>query len=77
VSRDPLSEIAEMSESHSSRCKVREALEWLDEDLRGPVETAISENKLTGTAIAAWLTREGFPISERSVQRHRRHNCGI
>lgn len=77
MSRNPVEEIeALMEERHRPRCKVSQALEWVSADLKPGLEDALADKSMFSNAIAKWLSREGFQISERSVQRHRGGNCG-
>lgn len=76
--RNVFAEISEIQAStQTTRCKVHKALRWLDAELSRQVQDALLDIEgTTGRAIASWLTREGFQISERSVQRHRGGSCG-
>jgi hypothetical protein len=77
ANRNPIEEIeAIQTEAQTPRCKVFKVLNELSEDLKPGLVDALDNMSLTGTAIAKWLSREGFNISERSVQRHRGGSCG-
>lgn len=78
LNRDLLAELDQIQEEARSRrvvCKVHRALDWIAPELRDDLAAAFSDNTKTAVAIATWLTREGFAISDRSIQRYRSQGC--
>lgn len=74
--RDALAEIASLEAPSKDHCKLEEAVDLLEEDLRPGVRQAILQSSgLTSAAIARWFAAQGIDISERTISRHRKADC--
>jgi acyl-coenzyme A synthetase/AMP-(fatty) acid ligase len=64
------------SAGNRAKCKVAAMLEQMPDTATGEqVLTAIYNDSITATAIAAVMRSEGYDISAFSVRRHRRTEC--
>ena len=56
-------------------CSVTRILRKLDPDDRAALEAALDDDDLDSSFIAEKLRRNGFPIRDYTMQRHRRGAC--
>ena len=71
---DLYAQFVEETRTKTPKCGVSRALLTLGDD-REPVERALADSSITGSAISRVLRRRGVDLSDASIQRHRRRVC--
>ena len=71
--QDLLSDLgqAERANMHAGNCQVCQALPEMSESARAGVERALA-GTIGGRTLAVILTKNGYPVGERAVRKHRR-----
>lgn len=59
-----------------TQCHTGAVLRRLDDDMQAAVLAALANPDVQSTHIARTLTKYGHKVSQHSVQRHRRGECG-
>lgn len=76
MARDALAEITELHNQTHGGCLIHGILSRIDKDLHTGLLSALDPaSGLSSRAIVSWLSKEGFKVSERTVQRHRGGAC--